>query len=139
MDVGSTQHLHSHHSPGDIPGMSKISPQTCIFTSRLHPSYFQLNYFWDTSGTHRILKHWSPKIEKCNHHSSRCSSYMLPTIQMFEDIQMSKGPYFSLFNLAFWGHLKDTATLHLFIFFCPGHLLLRFLPSILPSLHPSDP
>lgn len=102
-------------------------------THLIASTYFQLNSFWDTSGTHRILKHWSPKIEKCNHHSSRCSSYMMPTIQMFEDIQMSKGPYFSLFNLAFQGHLKDTATLHLFIF------LSWPPPPSIPSLHSSFP
>ena len=117
-------------------GTSKISPKHISShpgcTHLIASTYFQLSSFWDTSGTHRILKHWSPKIEKCNHHSSRCSSYMMPTIQMLEDIQMSKGPYFSLFNLAFWGHLKDTATHHLYFLSWPP-------PPSISSLHSSFP
>lgn len=85
------------------PGKSKISPNnTHLHQGCTHLTASKLIFSQTLSGTH-LGPTGRPNIgpqnseKKCSRFS-RYSSYIMPTMQMFEDIPMSKWPHFSSFN-----------------------------------------
>lgn len=125
------------------PGKSKISPNnTHLHQGCTHLTASKLIFSQTLSGTH-LGPTGRPNIgpqnseKKCSRFS-RYSSYIMPTMQMFEDIPMSKWPHFSSFNWVFFsGGLGEQCILKTLLhwsFFCPGHLLL--IPSLHSSFHP---